>query len=172
MYVFYSQGKWSMPSIRNFWKYTVITYCDWDCFSSQHHAHLSLDAGGIDYKCCKCDMLFLGHFCALNAFCTSNTIPGLYIWYFRKMHMLLLEFTMWNKWTSKVLELTCYINENVKLQIIKAFRKHLIHLNSSLPNMLLLIFSNWSLILYTLKQKLRKKDIPPYVKSKYTLVYI
>ena len=71
---FYSQGKWSMPSIRNFWKYTVITYWDWNCFSSQHHTHLSLDAGSIEYKCCKCNMLFLNHFCSLNAFCTSNTI--------------------------------------------------------------------------------------------------
>lgn len=98
---FYSQGKWSMPSIRNFWKYTVITYWEWNCFSSQHHTHLSWEAHSIEYKCSKCNMLFLNLSSSLNAFCTSNTILRLYIWYLKNTQMLLLEFSMWNKWTSK-----------------------------------------------------------------------
>lgn len=82
-FFFYSQGKWSMPSIRNFWKYTVITYWERNCFSSQHHTHLSLEAHSIGYKCCKCNMLFLSHFSSLNAFYTSNSILRLYIWYLK-----------------------------------------------------------------------------------------
>lgn len=97
LWVFFCQGKWSMPSIRNFWKYTVITYWEWNCFSSQHHTHLSLEAHSMECKCYKCNMLFLYHFSSLNAFCTWNTIPRLYIWYLKNTLTLLLEFSICNK---------------------------------------------------------------------------